>query len=341
MATAPDIFIPQHKRQIVTDATLFSTIMGCGRLVDFRFNHNLLSLNGKSNSLECGNIAHKYFEIYYGHVIKGFVKSQAHGMGMAAAEMYARGCSHCMRFKPTLCDDHSREGVTLNSLCPNCVLTPPCGHKPQEYPGCENTPYEKEKDYQIGWKWVLETCDQYYEFYKNDYWVPLEVERVKGKILYTDDEIEILWKAKFDLISDTTQAIMPIDHKTMKQRRDNISLNNQFMGQCILAETQNMVINKVGFQTSLKAHEKFVRATMSYSRKRLNEWQGTILPYWIYKYLDYLDNDYWAPNFDHCENKYGNCTFIEVCSADPEERERELKLNFYVGEDWNPTNDED
>lgn len=324
METAPDIFIPRKKRQVVVDATVLSTIMGCGRLVDFRFNHNFLSLNGKSNSLECGNIAHKYFETYYKSIIAGFIKSQSHGMGMAAAEMYARGCPYCMHFKST--DEQPK---------------PPCEHKPLEYPGCENTPYEKERDYQIGWKWVLETCDQYYEFYKNDYWVPLEVEKVRGRILYEDDEIIILWKSKYDLISDTTQAIMPIDHKTMKQRRDNISLNNQFMGQCILADTQNMVINKVGFQTTLKPHEKFVRATMSYSHKRLLEWQGTILPYWIYKYLDYLDNDYWAPNFDHCENKYGNCTFIGVCEADPEERERELKLNFYVGDDWNPTNDEE
>ena len=324
MASAPDIFVPQKKRHIAIDATMLSTIMGCGRLVDFRFNHSLLSLNGKSNSLECGNIAHKYFEIYYKSIIAGFIKSQSHGMGMAAAEMYARGCPGCMHFKPT--DEQPK---------------PVCGHKDKEYPGTENTPYEKEKEYQIGWKWVLETLEQYFDFYKNDYWVPLEVEIVKGQVLYEDDEIVILWKAKFDLLSDTTQGIYPIDHKTMKQRRNNISLNNQFMGQCILAGTQNMVINKVGFQTTLKPHEKFVRATMSYSHKRLLEWQGTILPYWIYKYLDYLDNDYWAPNFDHCENKYGNCTFIDVCEADPEERERELKLNFYVGEDWNPTNDEE
>lgn len=319
-----DILVPKKKRQIVSDATLLSTIMGCGRLVDLRFNHNLLSLNGKSNSLECGNIVHKYLEVYYKTIIHGFTKSQAHGYGMVAAEMYARGCPMCMNFKPT--EDNPK---------------PTCGHKPGEYPGCENTPYEKEKEYQIGWKWVLETCEHYYEFYKNDHWVPLEAEVVKGEILYEDDEIIILWKAKFDLISDTSQAIMPIDHKTMKQRRDSMSLNNQFMGQCILGKTHNMVVNKIGFQTTLKPHEKFLRATMSYSTKRLVEWQNTILPYWIYKYLDYLDNDYWAPNFDHCENKYGNCIFIDVCSVDPEERERELKLNFYVGEDWNPTNEED
>jgi hypothetical protein len=56
--------------------------------------------------------------------------------------------------------------------------------------------------------------------YRNDYWVPLEVEVVKARILYEDEEIRILWKAKLDVIFDTNQGIYPCDHKTSKQRRD-------------------------------------------------------------------------------------------------------------------------
>jgi hypothetical protein len=280
-------------------------------------------------------------EVYYGAVIQGFSKSQAHGMGMVAAELYARGCPYCKDFEP-LCEIKTGETKDTHTHNINCQLKPKCGHKVNEYEGVRNTPYEPEKQYQIGWKWVLETCEQYYEFYKNDYWVPLEVEVVKGRILYEDDEITILWKAKMDLVTDTNQAILPCDHKTMKQRRDSMSLNNQFMGQCIIQGTPRMIINKIGFQTTLKPEEKFLRATMSYSAARLLEWQGTILPYWAYKLLDYQENDYWPPNFDHCENKYGNCPFAEdVCSGDPNEREREIRLNFIVGPDWNPTNEGD
>lgn len=324
----PEIFIPTKRRKLIFDATVFSSLKGCARFVDFRFNHNLVSINGKSNSLECGSMVHKYMELYYGQLIAGYSKSQAHSSGMVAAEMYARGCPHCMH---VLSYEKDSEGNDIPLKC---------GHKPSEYPGVQNTPYEPEKDYQIGWKWVLETCEQYHEFYKNDFWVPLQVERVVGKILYQDDEIEILWKAKCDLISDTNQAILPIDHKTMKQRRDTMSLNPQFMGQCLVMDTRQAIINKIGFQKTLKPVEKFLRASMSYSAARLLEFQGEILPYYAYKYLDYLDNDYWPPNFDHCENKYGNCPFAEdVCTADPGERERELKLHFIVGPDWNPTNE--
>ena len=315
----PDILIP--KKNVIFDATVMSTLQGCGRLVDLRFNHNLVSINGKSNSLEAGLVFHKYAEYYYGHIIKGFKKSDAHGYGMAAAETYARGCPFCTNFIST-----------VDSPIPKC------GHKINEFEGLRNTPAEPEKQYQIGWKWVLETCEQYYDFYKNDFWVPLEVEVVKSRVLYEDDEIRVLWKSKMDLVSDTNQGIYPVDHKTMKQRRDTISLNNQFIGQCIMQNTRSMFINKVGFQKTLKPEERFNRGMVSYSAKRIIEWQGTILPYWAYKLIEYSENEFWAPNYDHCENKYGNCPFIEVCEADPDDREREIKLNFMVGPDWNPRN---
>lgn len=317
---APAIVLP--KKLIILDATVLSTLMGCGRLTDFRFNHNLISINGKSNSLEVGNIVHKYMEVFYRSIANGMSKPQAHQHGMAAAELYARGCQYCTEYIAT----------EENPF-------PKCGHRIDEYPGVHNTPDEPTKPYEVGWKWALTTCEQYREYYKNDFWVPLEAEVVKGQILYEDDEIRILWKAKFDLITDTNQSILPCDHKTMKQRRNTVSLNNQFMGQCLVLNTRSIIINKVGFQKTLKPEEKFERAMIPYSAKRLLEWRSSILPYWAYKLLEYSENDYWAPNFDHCENKYGDCPFMDICSTDPSEREHELKLNFKVGPDWNPTNE--
>jgi hypothetical protein len=188
-------------------------------------------------------------------------------------------------------------------------------------------------------KWALDTCEQYFEHYKNDHWIPLEVEVTKGKILYEDDEIRILWKAKFDLITDTNQGIYPVDHKTMKQRRDTLTLNNQFIGQCILMETRLMFVNKVGFQTSLKPEEKFTRAPINYSFDRLMEWQSMILPYYAKMMLMYEESGYWPPNFTHCESKYGFCQFKSVCESDRGMREEELSHNFKVGKKWDVGNE--
>lgn len=312
------------KTNVILDATVLSTLMACPRLSDFRFNHNLQPIEGKSNSLECGSIVHKFLEVYYQSVIDGVKKEQARGFAFTAAELYITGCKFCMDFKET----------------PE-IPKPLCGHPPNEYPGVKNTPKESE-GYKIGWHYVLDTCDQYLQFWRNDHWVPLEVEKVHGKILYEDDEIRILWKAKIDIIWDTNQGINSGDHKTMKQRRNDNSMNNQFMGQCLLLKTQKVFKNKVGFQTTLKPEEKFTRPPINYSVPRLIEWQSETLPYYAKLLLMYNETGHFPPNFTHCEGKYGDCSFYEhVCQHDPGMREQQIKLHFYVGPEWNPTNDED
>lgn len=317
------------KKNIILDSQILSTLMSCPRLADFRFNHNFISIGGKSNSLECGSIVHTFMEYYYKAIINGVKREQAFGFGITAAELYIKGCAGCAEFTPT-------------SEFPK----PPCGHKPYEFPGVRNTPREPDtsnprEKYKTGWQWALDTCDQYHLHYRNDHWVPLEIEVVKGEILYEDDEIRVLWKAKLDATFDTNQGIFPTDHKTMKQRRNTISMNNQFIGQCLIMKTRNVFINKVGFQKTLKPEEKFERKPISYSEARLLEWQGEILPYYSKLLLMYAETGHYPPNFNHCEGKYGNCAFLKVCESNPDMREEEIKRAFIIGPEWNPTNDDD
>ncbi len=330
--------IPQKKQNVILDATVLTTIMACPCLVDLRFNHHFQSLAGKSNPLECGSIVHKIKEVFYQEQIKGYDRKTAIASGMTAGLMYIQGCRHCTDFEST--------AVPMNATDPNSkkdiITKPPCGHQINEYPGVMNTPAENEtKPKRTGYKWVLETMEQYFDRWKNEVWVPLESERVRSKVLYEDDNIRILWKAKLDVIVDTFNGIYPCDHKTMQQNRKNVSLNNQFMGQCLVADTRSVYINKIGFQKTLKSEEKFKREMISYSAERLLEWQSTTLPYYAYELLTYNETGHWPQRLTHCVNQFGHCQFVPVCEANPDDRERVLREGYMVGEPWDPVNLDD
>jgi hypothetical protein len=279
-------------KNIVLDNTVFSTLMSCPRLSNFRFGQNLIGIRGKSPSLEMGTIAHVIVEYYYKGLMAGAYRQNSIDLGMQAGRNFANDKNEVKNTTP--------EDIEL----------------------------------------VFTTMEQYFDFYKNDDWSPVAVELVKGEVVYEDDEIRILWKAKMDAIVKSTQmGELPMDHKTMRQRRDTLSLNNQFMGQCVVNHCNRVIINKIGFQTSLKSNEKFTRPVMFYSAERLMEWQSEILPYYAKLMLLYEEADYWPPNFTHCENKYGFCPFKEVCEAPPSLRGDELRSHFVIGEPWDPAND--
>lgn len=309
---------------IAMDATIASSLMGCGQLADFSFNQNLRDKNGKSNPIETGSIAHVFLEYYYQGLIDGKSKSNAMDEGLAAAMLHIKGCPVC------------------KSLPVDFIGIPECGHKNGDWIGVKNTPPDNTRENRkelIGWKYVIDTCMQYLARWNNDSWTPLHSEHTKGEVIYQDDEIRVLWKAKFDLIVDTNAGLISVDHKTMKQRRDTVSLNNQFMGQCILMGSKAIIINKIGFQSTLKPEEKFERAMLSYSEARLHEWKTKIIPYWAYKLVEYNKSGYWPRNFSHCENKFGWCHFKEVCENNPNMRDRIIELNFVKGKPWDVTND--
>jgi hypothetical protein len=243
---------------------------------------------------------------------------------MAAGQMYITGCQFCAGFIPT--EDTPK---------------PKCGHDVEEYPGLTNTP-ELNEPHKVGWRFVLDTCTQYFDMYKNDAFIPLSSEQVKGEVLFEDDELRVLWKAKFDLIIDTNQiGIVSMDHKTFKQRRDKSTLSNQFLGQCCLLKSRNVIVNKIGFQTSLKIEERLTREVVSFSHDRLNEWQQEILPYYAYKYVQFSESGYWPPDYTHCDTMFGPCPYKCVCEADRGMREEVLRNEFQKAPIWDPTNKDD
>ena len=199
---------------------------------------------------------------------------------------------------------------------------------------------ERGKLKQVGYTWIMETMQQYFEFYRNDSWTPIAAEQIKRSLVYEDDEIRVLWVSKLDRLVDTFRdGIMPMDHKTMKQNyHTEVTLNNQFMGQCISAQSVRMCKDKIGFQTSLPPKEKFVRDIMNYTREQLAEQIETI-GYYAKYLVDLSKHGYYPPRYVYCD-KYGGCIFRHVCQSIPSDRERMLRENFVVGDEWNPASNE-
>lgn len=330
-----EVLVP--KKNVIMDATSLSSLMSCSRYYDIRFNHQLASSKGRSNSLEVGSLIHKVLEVYYDHIIKGFKNDVAIGHALTAGQLFVLGCPHCARFEPV--HQFMEPDNEVEHICNEmCKLKPVCGHEVDEYPGVENTP-EASSGFVVGWRFALETCEQYFKFYENDAWTPLQCEYVNGKVLYEDDEIRVLWKAKFDLIIDTNQiGIVSMDHKTFKQKRDKSKLSNQFKGQCILLGARNVIVNKIGLQSSLKIADRLSREVVSYSADELLEWKDEILPYYAYKFIQFQESEYWPPNYTHCDNVYGPCAYKQVCESDRNMREDVLRLNYIKVPVWDPRN---
>src|SRR5580765_1554366 len=158
-----------QKKNVILDATVLSTLMSCARLTDFRFNHNFMSLHGKSSSLEMGLIVHVILDNFNKLMIGGKSRAQAIILATEKGEEFAN--------------------AEIKNVSPDDMNL------------------------------VFDTMTQYFDYWKNDFWIPLQSEIVKSAVIYEDDEIRIMWKAKIDLIVDTNQGIFSEDHKTMKQRR--------------------------------------------------------------------------------------------------------------------------
>jgi hypothetical protein len=170
--------------------------------------------------------------------------------------------------------------------------------------------------------------------------IPVEIEEIRGKQIYEDDTLRIIYKCKTDLTTDTSGGIIPWNHKTEKRRFPLLSLNNQFMGECVVHGTSQIMINTLGFQTSLKPEEKFRRQLVPYSKDRLAEWLESVV-YWAYQIIEYKESGHYPHRMTmgSCD-KYGGCRFKSVCESDRSIREDEIKRLFKVGEPWNMGEDE-
>lgn len=185
---------------------------------------------------------------------------------------------------------------------------------------------------------VSTTFLSYCEFYRFEKWTILEVERPFRIVIYEDNELRIIFQGKIDLIVDTGQMICPVDHKTESRRSEPIALSEQFLGYTYASKSSGLIVNKVGFQASLKAEEKYYRKLLSYDDDILNEWRDEFV-FKVRELINYAEIDFFPHRYTSCQDKYGICIFHDVCKTPQVARDGKLKQLFEVGEPWDPFKD--
>jgi hypothetical protein len=106
------------------------------------------------------------------------------------------------------------------------------------------------------------------------------------------------------------------------------------MGYCWALNMNQVIINRVGFQKTVSAQDRFQRIFLSYERELIKEWVQQAV-YWGHILAGYIDKDYFPPNFTSCD-KYAGCIFQQVCGTIPQVRDFKLQSFYYQGDPWSP-----
>lgn len=276
------------------DSTILNTLQNCGRKMKMEFIDNWRPTE-KAEALEKGDLLHQMFAHYYRGRRAGLTKQdQTHAVLIAEAMAKARDASVPMALSQDTVEEDIRQ-FKENIL-----------------------------------------------FWQRDGWEVLEVEQSFSKVLYERPDtperegLRVLYEGIVDLIVEhpSPRGTYIVDHKSASRRSNPTKLSNQFMGYCWALDKNQVIINRVGFQKTLSAEERFQRVFLAYESQLIKEWVQQAI-YWAHVLVSYIDRDYFPPNFTSCD-KYAGCIFQQVCGTIPQVRDFKLASFYYKGEPWSP-----
>lgn len=187
---------------------------------------------------------------------------------------------------------------------------------------------------------VIDVMEEYF-----DHWrvadQRFQINQVEDAILYLLHESE-LWdfyfSGKIDLvISDDRYTNLPMDHKSYDRTYPTTRMSNQFKNYVNALNSNYLIVNKIGFQTTLTAEQKFTRIPLSFDPVYLEQWKQNVIKV-IEHYVNCLADDYWPLNETSCDKFNRKCEYFDVCdSSGREAAEYKLITMFKKGEPWDVT----
>lgn len=189
-------------------------------------------------------------------------------------------------------------------------------------------------------EWTISTIEQNLTFWRlADINLTIHsVEKTFAIVLYEDDTFRIVWIGKIDLlISDKEYSQLPVDHKTYSRDFPVHRKTNQFSGYSYAMKSNFLMVNRIGFQTSLKPEAKFKRLKLSYDSVYHEQWRNNVIK-WCMFYYDCAESNEWMLNDTSCDKYNRLCEYFEVCNASGQEtKEYKLNVNFKTSEPWDVT----
>lgn len=310
---------------ISLDMTAMNHLQSCARKMNLSQEQHLQPLK-KGEALEKGDLMHKMLAPYYWGRLK---HPKEHHLMLRRAD----GASVAHPFARLI-------GLPHSELVKECVAL---GREASF--DLDIMPTERE-----------ETIRQFVEYaihFAGDGWIPIEIEQTFSKILHIEPDVldggghivkeglTIVIEGVVDLYCDAPHwGKITVDHKTTSRRENPSSLSNQFKCYSWALGCRTVIVNRIGFQKTLSAGERFQRIPINYATPIIDEWRYWSV-YWTKLYQFYLENGVWPPNFTSCD-KYSGCIYKPICEAIPEARDARVAVLFRRGKPWSPhTRDEE
>jgi len=163
----------------------------------------------------------------------------------------------------------------------------------------------------------------------------LAVEEPFIYLLHEDDSMRLSMMGKIDLLVNfEVYKELPVDHKSYDRDFPVHRKTNQFQNYAYATKSNYLLVNRIGFQTSIKPEIKHKRIPLCYDPLILEQWKQNVIR-WARMYLDCALEDSWPLNDTSCDKFNRLCEYYQVCDASGNEAKvYKLTTLYNVGEPW-------
>jgi hypothetical protein len=177
---------------------------------------------------------------------------------------------------------------------------------------------------------AIKACMDYFNYYANETWAPLEVEKMFSAEIYSDDDLSLIFEGRLDLIVRAENEALIVDHKSEDRKSKRSALDNQFIGYAFVFGLNKVVQNVIGMQKSYEPSKRFERIIHFYTKEMIQEWYESTI-YHAKHILQCDENKFFPRSYSSC-NKWGGCPYKAICESDTETRPWIIQRDFEKNE---------